>query len=329
MTKPANRIVSADIGGTHARFAIATIDAERIELGEPVTLRTADHVSFESAWNEFERQSGTALPRELSIAIAGPVDDAELSLTNSQWRFNRDRMVEELGLHSITLLNDFGAVAHAVATVGEAALLHIAGPDEPLPERGVVTVVGPGTGLGAAALLRRSKDEYEILETEAGHMDFSPLDALEDQIVKELRKTFRRVSVERLVSGPGLRNIYDVLALVEGEAAGIRGETELWTAALALTDSLATLALERFCMCFGAVAGDFALAHGASAVVIGGGIGKRLKDYLPGSGFADRFAAKGRFSSRLAAMPVKLITHPEPGLLGAAAAYVQKSRASQ
>jgi glucokinase len=82
-------------------------------------------------------------------------------------------------------------------------------------------------------------------------------------------------------------------------------------------------------MCFGAVAGDFALAHGASAVVIGGGIGKRLKDYLPGSGFADRFAAKGRFSSRLAAMPVKLITHPEPGLLGAAAAYVQKSRASQ
>ena len=326
MSGPATRIVSADIGGTHARFVIATIEPERVELGEPVTLRTSDYASFESAWYEFERRSQTELPRELAIAIAGPVDGAELSLTNSQWRFNRDRIVDQLGLNSITLMNDFGAVAHAVATAGETVLLHMAGPERPLPEKGVVTIIGPGTGLGAALLVRRDEDQYDIIETEAGPTDFSPLDALEDRIVIELRKDFRRVSVERIVSGPGLRNIYDVLGVIEGKPAGIRDETKLWSAALAQTDKLAAVALDRFCMCFGAVAGDFALAHGASAVVIGGGIGKRLKDFLPNSGFADRFVAKGRFSSRLASMPVKLITHPEPGLLGAAAAYTQALR---
>jgi len=326
MEETANRIVSADIGGTHARFVIATIEAERVALGEPITLRTADYASFESAWHEFERQSQVDLPRELSIAIAGPTDGAELSLTNSQWRFNRDRITDQLCLNSIALMNDFGAVAHAVAIVEETAFSHITGPEVPLPENGVVTIVGPGTGLGAALLVCRNKEDYEIIETEAGHIDFSPLDALEDRIVAELRKTFRRVSTERLVSGPGLRNIYDVLGMIEGKPAGIRDEAELWSAALGQKDQLATVALERFCMCFGAVAGDFALAQGACAVVVAGGIGKRLKDYLPNSGFGDRFTAKGRFSPRLASMPVKLITHPEPGLLGAAAAYAQRLR---
>jgi len=328
MGGPVNTIVSADIGGTHARFAIATLEEGRVQLGEPVTLRTKDYASFESAWREFESQSQTQLPRDLSIAIAGPIDGVELSLTNSQWRFNRDRIVDRLGLKSLMLMNDFGAVAHAVANVDEAELLHVAGPVETIPEKGVVTIVGPGTGLGAALLARRNKQEYQIFETEAGHIDFAALDAVEDRMVMELRKTFRRVSVERVISGPGLRNIYDVLGIIEGKPAGIRDEAELWSAALGQTDQLATVALDRFCMCFGAIAGDFALAHGACAVVIGGGVGKRLKDHLPNSGFADRFIAKGRFSSRLASMPVKLITHPEPGLLGAAAGYVQRLKAS-
>lgn len=326
MRKPTDEIVSADIGGTHARFAVATIGPERVELGEPVTLRTGDYASFDSAWHEFERQSQAELPSKLSIAIAGPIDGSELSLTNSQWRFDRDRIADRLGLESITLMNDFGAAAHAVATVHEGDFLHITGPDERLPETGVVTVVGPGTGLGAALLLRREKGDYEIVETEAGHIDFAPLDALEDRIVVELRKIFRRVSQERIVSGPGLRNIYDVLSIIEGKRAGIRDEPELWAAALEEKDQLATVALDRFCMCFGAIAGDFALASGARAVVLAGGIGKRLKNYLPHSGFADRFIAKGRFSSRLASMPVKLINYPEPGLLGAAAAYAQMAR---
>jgi glucokinase len=111
-----------------------------VELEEPVTLRTGDYASFESAWHELERRSQSELPRDVSIAIAGPVSGGELSLTNSQWRFNRKRIVDQLGLNSIILMNDFGAVAHAVATAGETSLLHVAGPEGPLPERGVVTI---------------------------------------------------------------------------------------------------------------------------------------------------------------------------------------------
>ncbi len=87
---------------------------------------------------------------------------------------------------------------------------HVCGPDVPLPQEGMISVIGPGTGLGVAALLRRGKD-YEVIETEGGHVDFAPLDSLEDRILAELRNSFRRVSVERLVSGRGLMNIYEAL----------------------------------------------------------------------------------------------------------------------
>lgn len=318
------QIVTTDIGGTHARFAIATLERGEVELGEPVTLMTGDYVTFEGAWQEFGERSSIDLPRNLAIAVAGPVTGDELSLTNSRWRFNRSEILRQLGLSSIVLVNDFGAVAHSLSAIDDASLLHITGPDEPLPTKGIVTVIGPGTGLGAALLVRRGKQDYEVIETEAGHVDFAPLDAVEDRIVVELRKTFRRVSVERLVSGPGLRNIYDVLSTFEGKRETIRDEADLWSAALNGTDELATVALDRFCMCLGAVAGDLALAHGASAVVIAGGIGKRLQDRLAKSGFANRFIAKGRFERRLAAMPVKLIIYPEPGLLGAAVAFARE-----
>ncbi|MEO5640765.1 MAG: glucokinase, partial [Sphingomicrobium sp.] len=98
----------------------------------------------------------------------------------------------------------------------------------------------------------------------------------------------------------------------------------LWATALDGADALAAAALDRFCLCLGAVAGDLALAHGANAVVIAGGLGLRLKDHLPKSGFADRFIAKGRFERRMEAIPVKLITHPQPGLYGAAAAFAKE-----
>jgi glucokinase len=129
------------------------------------------------------------------------------------------------------------------------------------------------------------------------------------------------VSIERLISGRGLMNIYDALGAIEGRPTGVRDEKALWAAALKGSDSLAAAALDRFCLCLGAVAGDLALAHGANAVVIGGGVGLRLADHLPQSGFSSRFIAKGRFERRMAEIPVKLITHPQPGLFGAAAAF--------
>jgi len=126
------------------------------------------------------------------------------------------------------------------------------------------------------------------------------------------------------VSGRGLWNIYDALATLEGRDTEFHDEKELWTAALGNADSLANAALDRFCLTLGAVAGDMALAQGANAVVIAGGLGLRLVDHLPRSGFSDRFIAKGRFERRMDDMPVKVITYPEPGLYGAAAAFAKE-----
>lgn len=318
-------IVAADIGGTHARFAIATLDGRTItDLSEAVMLRTDEHVSFQTAWEEFGRRSGGRLPRELAMAFAGPVGGELLQLTNNPWVIRPALMGEKLAVERFTIVNDFGAVAHAVAALDASAFQNQCGPDQPLPDDGVITVVGPGTGLGVAALLRRRDGSYDVIETEGGHIDFAPLDSLEDRIMAELRTNFRRVSVERLISGRGLMNIYEALGAIERRPPTIRDEKSLWSAALEGRDSLAAAALDRFCLCLGAVAGDLALAHGAKAVVVGGGLGLRLADHLPRSGFSNRFIAKGRFERRMAEIPVKLITHPQPGLFGAAAAFAHE-----
>jgi glucokinase len=172
-------------------------------------------------------------------------------------------------------------------------------------------------------LLRRG-DDYDVIQTEGGHIDFAPLDTLEDRILQQLRKSFRRVSVERLVSGRGLWNIYEAIAAMDGHDLSFHDEKELWTAALEGSDSLANAALDRFCLTLGAVAGDIALAQGGNAVVIAGGLGLRLADYLPRSGFRERFIAKGRYERMMDNIPVKLITYTEPGLYGAAAAFAKE-----
>jgi glucokinase len=213
-------------------------------------------------------------------------------------------------------------VAHAVGSLDGTAYTHLCGPGGELPAEGVISIVGPGTGLGVASLLRQAGG-YRVIETEGGHVDFAPLDSLEDGILRELRRSFRRVSVERLVSGRGLFNIYEALGAIENRPLAIRDDKQLWAAAMDGSDSLAAAALDRLCLTLGAVAGDLALAQGASAVVIGGGLGLRLAAHLPRSGFRDRFIAKGRFERRMDDMPVKLITHPQPGLFGAAAAFAK------
>jgi glucokinase len=170
-------------------------------------------------------------------------------------------------------------------------------------------------------MLVKSPKGARIIPTEGGHIDFAPIDTLEDGILSRMRLKFRRVSVERIVAGPGLVNIYSALAEIEGRPLATQGDKTLWQMALAGSDSLAVAALDRFCLSLGSVAGDIALAQGGEAVVIAGGLGLRIADHLPRSGFASRFCAKGRFEARMADIPVKLITHPQPGLFGAAAAY--------
>ncbi len=316
-------IAVADIGGTHARFALAEIDGGHVvKLHDPVTLKTAEHASFQTAWQDFGTHLDRALPTELGMAFAGPVGGELLKLTNNPWVIRPALMEEKLGVERHVIINDFGAIAHAVAELGDADFVHLSGPCEPLPRDGVTSILGPGTGLGVALLLRRNGHAH-VIETEGGHIDFAPLDALEDKILAHLRQSFRRVSIERVACGSGLSNIHAALAAVEGQPLIQRDNKALWKAALDGSDSLAAAALDRFCLILGAVAGDMALAHGSNAVVIAGGLGLRLRDHLPGSGFETRFVAKGRFERRMEAMPVKLITHPQPGLLGAAAAFAK------
>ncbi len=318
------QIVAVDIGGTHARFALADVADGRVgSLDDPVTLKTTEHASFQTAWEAFAAMQATPLPRAAAIAIACPINGDVLQLTNNPWIIRPALIPEKLGVDAHVLVNDFEAVGHAVAQVDTSDLLHICGPAVPLPLHGITSIVGPGTGLGVGQLFRTA-NSYHVIACEGGHVDFAPLDAIEDAVLADLRKKYRRVSVERIVSGPGLAAIHNVLSRLEGRPVAEHDDKQLWQAALDGSDSLAAAALDRFCLSLGAIAGDCALINGPTAVVIAGGVGLRLRDHLPRSGFAERFAAKGRFETLMRSIPVKLITHPQPGLFGAAAAFARE-----
>ena len=321
------KVVAIDIGGTHARFAIAEVEKGRVvDLKPESTYKTAEHASLQLALEAFADEQKEPLPRNAAVAIAGPIHGEVLKLTNNPWIIRPSLIPEKLNMDLYTLVNDFGAVAHAVARCDSEHLRHLCGPEIDLPSKGAISVVGPGTGLGVAYVLRTA-DDYHVGETEGGHIDYAALDPIEDAILKTLRNRYRRVSAERVVSGPGLNNIYGALANLEERTVAQIDDKSLWTAALLGSDSLAAAALDRFCLSLGAVAGDIALAQGASGVVIAGGLGLRLADHLPRSGFAQRFVAKGRFERMMSDIPVKLITHPQPGLYGAAAAFAHEHNA--
>lgn len=314
-------LATVDIGGTHARFAVARLAAGRVvALEHEVTLKTAEHASFQTAWEAYGRGLGRPLPSAAAISIACPIDGEVLKLTNNPWIIRPALIPEKLRVERFTLVNDFAAIAHALAQVDADHLKHLCGPALPLPGSGVISIVGPGTGLGVGGLLRVDH-RFHVLPSEGGHIDYAPLDCVEDAILARLREKYRRVSVERIASGPGLASIYEGLAALEGRKIEVPDDKALWTAALEGSDSLAAAALDRFCLSLGSVSGDIALIHGASAVVIAGGLGLRLVDHLPRSGFVQRFVAKGRFETLMARIPVKLMTHPQPGLFGAAAAF--------
>ena len=321
-------LVAADIGGTHARFALARLDGAGnvVALDEPVVMRCAEHASLQMAWETFGTTIGRPLPRAAALAVAGPVVGEELKLTNNPWVIRPAMVNEKLGVDAHVLVNDFEAVAYAVGACGPDQFQHLCGPDVPLPETGTISVLGPGTGLGVGLLVKRCGNDWQVLPTEGSHGDFSPVDSLEDAILAHFRRRFGRVSAERVISGPGLADIHAALAALDDRAIQPMDDKTLWSLAMNGEDSLAAAALDRFAQALGTFAGNIALAHGAGGVVIGGGLGARLADHLPRSGFAGRFAAKGRFETLMRSLPVKLITHPQPGLFGAAAAFGRKKR---
>lgn len=318
-------IVAADLGGTHARFALATLaPGARPLLGEMRRYRTRELPGLASAWAKFARDSGGVLPRAAAIAVAAPIEGDVLTFMNSDWRIDRHGLAAELGLDRLTLLNDFGAVAYAVSVMGADDLIPLCGPGN-LPADGVTSVIGPGTGLGVSILDRRPSagsgqagGALSVLETEAAHIGFSPLDPEEEELADALTARYGRASVERVVSGPGLVDIYRFLGGTDRDPLKAGA---LWDAAISGADPLAQKALAILVRCFGAAAGDIALAHGAMGVAITGALANRIADLLRAPAFESRFAAKGRYRERMLRTPVRLLTYEEPGLLGAAIAF--------
>lgn len=316
-----NEIVAVDIGGTHARFALATLrPGAPPQLQRTVKLKTAHFASLEAAWAAFGEEIGQPLPTAAAVAVACPVTGDELRLTNNPWIIRPSALRSELARDRLVMINDFGAIGHAIGWLQADHLTHVSGPAGGLPAEGAISVIGPGTGLGVAMLLRRAGQTH-VLETEGGHIGFAPEDSVDRAILERLQQRYLRVSVERIVSGPGLAHIYEALAALQGEAVHLLDDPTLWQQAIDGSNALARTALERFCMNLGSVCGDLALAHGSKAVVLAGGLAPRFVDLLCTSSFASRFTSKGRFVSLMESVPVLVCTHPDPGLLGAAAAF--------
>jgi len=289
-------------------------------LGEVRRYRTREHDGLGSAWRAFRRDIGEDLPRCASFALAGPVGEGVVRFVNSDWTIDPAGLGRELGIDRFVLLNDFGAVARAVAVLEPGELEPICGPPGPIPAGDTVSVMGPGTGLGVAILLRRG-GRSEVVETEGSHIGFAPLNEDEQRMADALRRLYGRASVERLVSGPALIDLYRNNGGGEWDVGDAGG---LWSAALDGRDPIAAEALDQLVKCFGSVAGDLALAHGAGSVAISGGLSRRMAERLRSPLFAGRFVAKGRYRARMEAVRVRLVTHPEPGLLGAALAFEEK-----
>lgn len=310
-------VLVGDIGGTNARFALADIDGTAPRMHAPLTLANADFASLRHAIEHYLALTG-ARPRRAAIAVACPVGHDEIRLTNRAWSFSQSELREALGLQRLRMVNDFGAVAWAVPALQADDRVHLYGPAEATGQ-GPISVLGPGTGLGVGMLVGSAQDGWQVVETEGGHASFAPLGEEEEAIARWLSARHGRVSNERLLCGQGLSCIDAVLRGEPADrAAVLRAPAEVVALALDGHDQAARRALARFCAVLGSVAGDIALVHGARCVTIAGGMVPRFLPFLRSSAFRERFLAKGRFVAYLEAIAVQAITHPYPGLLGAA-----------
>lgn len=320
------KLAVLDLGGTHIRLAEAEVDGGRITgLSTPVVARTAEFQSLPAAWKHLVKIANIDRPRDVAMAVACPTEDPVLKLTNLDWTIAKATIAQEFGVDRVHIVNDFAAVCYAILDIPSQQFAHVCGGSQHLPHTGVISVVGPGTGLGVGQIVRFI-GESRIVPTEGGHTGFSPCDDLEDELLGRLRTRFGRVSVERVASGPGLAEIYHICAIRRGLAPQAVSDHLLWTKALEGSDSVVSEALDRFCKILGSVAGDIALAQGAHALVIAGGIGLRLADRLSRSAFRAGLLDKGRFRNRLESMPVHILTAEQPGLLGAALSLAQTVR---
>lgn len=256
------------------------------------------------------------------FGAAGPASDDRIQMTNLPWHLDAGTIAAQFGIARVRLVNDFEAAAAGVEALapGEVATLQ---PGEPLPQAARV-VIGAGTGLGVAYALPQGK-RYRIIAGEGGHAGFAPADAEQMRLWQALHAQFGRVSVEHVVSGPGLVRIYEFLRAGRPQAPELRervrseGAAAVARHALEQNDALACQALDLFIACYGAAAGDHALALTArGGVYVAGGIARKIFSRLAAGGFIAAFSAKGAHAQLNLRIPVKVVMTERLGLLGAA-----------
>ncbi|WP_159997556.1 glucokinase [Roseomonas sp. 18066] len=311
MTDAPLRLIG-DIGGTNARFALCRAgglpEAER-------KLPVEDHAGLVEAAQAY--LEGRAV-EEAVLAVATPVLGDAIAFTNSPWRFSIQAAERALGLRKLTIINDFVAQAAAIPLL-EARDMVVLQAGEARPRRPRL-VIGPGTGLGVAFLQEDSSGRHQILPSEGGHASFAPQDGLQAEILKRMRKLHGgHVSQERLVSGPGLLEIAQILAEMEGVVLTLESSRDVSDQAQK-GEPVCAQAVTLFCEMLGAVAGNLALSLlTEGGVYVAGGLCRTLGPLLDGAAIRRGFAAKGRFEGYLKALPMWQVLRPHTGLLGAAA----------
>ena len=306
-----------DIGGTNARFALA--DSQAPGFSEEMTLKCRDFETADTAISAYLEKVKAPSPDIICIAAAGPVVDGNVRFTNNNWSLSESRLAKNFSSAQIKLLNDFEAIAYSIPYLSSDECVSVGMPD-PVELREsdfMVGIVGPGTGLGTAGLSRKDGRTLPIIG-EGGHNGFAPETQEQMEILAQLREQFDRVCDERLVSGPGVVNIYHALANIRGEDATLTTAAEIFALASRNEDSTAREAVEIFFEILGQVAGNLALTLGAfDGVFIGGGIVARKPELIANSRFRIGFERKGRPRSLMENIPTQVILHSQPGLLGA------------
>ena len=303
-----------DIGGTNARFALADLSGEHPRLSHVREYPSKNYQCGGDAVSAYLKDTG-ATPAIAAIAVAGPVTHGAVHFTNLGWTFSEDEILK-LGFEKAHLLNDFEAMALATQHL-HAKDLHLLGDRQRGEPHATVAVLGPGTGFGASALVRR-EGVAVALAAEPGHAAFAPNDETEREILRILSRKFSdRVSIERVLSGPGLQNLHEALNEIEGTKAEPIAPADITHRALA-GDELCLRTVRRFCAILGSVAGDLALTYGArGGLFVAGGIAPSILPILDKSDFRARFEAKGRFRSYAAAIPTHVVLQTFAAFLGA------------
>lgn len=326
-------LLVADIGGTNARFGLVELDQAQLKAGgkinytakQQITLKCAEHADMASMIKACCQQLGVDIPKHACLAIAGPIESGQASMTNLNWKFSITSLRDSLGMETLHVINDFASLAYAVPFLeaDELVTLYSAKANSEAP----IVVMGPGTGFGMAGLIP-DQGNWRIVPTEGGHASFAPTNDKEMAIKSYLLKEQNHVSVENILSGAGLVNLYRAFAYLANEPAKAYTPADVSSKGISGDDELCREAVFTFCEVLGEVAGDKALSWGAKGgVVIGGGITPKLVDILHETHFLERYKNKGPMDSYVSDISIRLIVNTNAALVGSAAWLIHNTPA--